>query len=108
MQGSIMSREDIAVSALLDLIEQHDVVFAYFWAPWCAPCQQFSSVYERVANQFPDMHFTKVNVEQQKVVADYFRIQSIPYVLIFKQGQVVYAQSGSLQDYFLEKLASQL
>jgi thioredoxin 1 len=102
-----MSREDIEVAALQDLIQEHPLVFAYFWAPWCAPCQQFSPAYEGIAAQFPSICFTKINIEKQKSVADYFGILSIPYLLIFRQGLVVYAQAGNSTATFLENLARQ-
>lgn len=88
-------------------IKEHQLVFVDFWAEWCAPCKQFSRVYEQVADQFPSITFTKVNIEEQQELAELFEIRSIPHLMIFKEGIIIYSDAGSIPESTLKELAQQ-
>lgn len=88
-------------------IQQHEIVFIDFWASWCAPCKQFARVYEEVAGQYPGILFAKVNVEVEEELSEAFHIRSIPHLMVFKQGIVIYSDSGSMPESTLKELASQ-
>lgn len=61
-----------------------------FWAPWCGPCKMLSPVMDEVAEDMGQKaKFVKVNVDNNPVVANQFRIASIPTVLVFKDGKMV-------------------
>lgn len=89
------------------IIQNNELVFIDFWASWCSPCKQFSQVYEQVSEQFSSIVFAKVNIEEQQELANRFEIHSIPYLMIFKEGIVVYASAGSLPELTLKELAQQ-
>lgn len=89
------------------LIGSDAIVFVDFWAPWCAPCVQFSSVYEKVAQQYPSIVFTSVQIEDQPAIAELFEIRSIPHLMVFKQGVAIYSESGSIPESTLKELAEQ-
>ena len=89
------------------LVNENEVVFVDFWAQWCAPCKQFSKIYEQVASQFPDIKFVKINIEEQKDLAKYFEIRSIPHLMVFKEGIVIYSDAGSISESRLQQLAQQ-
>lgn len=88
-------------------INSNELVFIDFWADWCAPCKQFALVYDKVAEQYPSIKFTKINIEQEKELAESLQIRSIPYLMIFKQGILIYSEAGSMPESMLKDLVQQ-
>jgi thioredoxin 1 len=104
-QSSIV--KSVSTSAFEAFIGQHSVIFVDFWASWCAPCRQFAHVYEQVAAKYPDITFVKVNIEEEHELAEMFHIRSIPHLMVFKQGIVIYSEAGSMPESALSELAQQ-
>lgn len=68
-----------------------------FWAPWCGPCKMMAPVFEQAAQQLePDFRLIKINTEEQQNLAARMRIQSIPTLAIFRNGQEVVRQPGAM------------
>jgi len=66
------------------------------WAPWCGPCKSFAPIFEKAAKEFePKLRFAKLNTEAQQQIAARWRIQSIPTLILFKQGKEVARLSGA-------------
>ncbi len=89
------------------LIHDNTIVFVDFWASWCAPCKQFSSVYEQVAVKYPEIVFAKINIEEEQELSETFHIRSIPHLMVFKQGIVIYSEAGSMPESTLTELVQQ-
>ena len=90
-----------------ELLKKNEIVFIDFWAEWCAPCIQFATVYERVAQQNPAIQFAKVNIEQEMELADSLAIRSIPHLMIFKQEILIYSEAGAMPESALKDLVQQ-
>ncbi len=102
-----MTSLNITSAEFQSLINENQIVFIDFWADWCAPCKQFSKVYEQVAEQFPNIKFAKVNIEAEQLLSDFFEIRSIPHLMVFKEGIVIYSNAGSMPASTLKELVEQ-
>ena len=91
-----------------DVAEKNPILIIDFWAPWCGPCRQFAPIYEETASEYPDIAFGKVNTEEQQDIAGYFKIQSIPTVMIIREGVIVFAQPGMLPKEGLKDVIEQV
>jgi thioredoxin 1 len=88
-------------------LKEHDMLILDFWASWCAPCKNFSPVFEKVANIYPDITFAKVDIEKEQELAQVFEIRSVPHLMVFKKGIAIYSESGSMPESTLKELAAQ-
>ncbi|MEW5851888.1 MAG: thioredoxin [Myxococcota bacterium] len=75
-----------------------------WWAPWCGPCRAFAPAYERVAEKNPDIVFAKINTEDDPELAEAFQIRSIPTLMVFRDGILIFQQAGALPEKVLEEL----
>ncbi len=87
---------------------QQGIVLLDFWATWCAPCRLFSPIFEAASAKHPDVVFGKVNTEQQQQLAADFEIRSIPTLMAFRDGILVFAQPGMLPAAALDSLVQEL
>jgi thioredoxin len=85
-------------------VTTNDIVLVDFWAGWCGPCRQFAPVFEQASEQHPDIVFGKVDTEAEQALAAAAQITSIPTLMAFKGGSLVFSQPGALPSAMLEQL----
>ena len=82
----------------------NDIVLVDFWASWCGPCRMFAPVYEEASETHGDIVFGKVDTESEQDLAAAAQISSIPTLMAFKEGVLVFAQPGALPAPALEQV----
>jgi thioredoxin 1 len=89
-------------------VSQDGIVLVDWWASWCGPCRMFAPVFEAAAEEHPDIVFAKVDTEAQQSLAAAARIMSIPMLMAFRDGILVFSQPGALPAPVLADLIGQL
>jgi thioredoxin 1 len=85
-------------------VADNDIVLVDFWAAWCGPCRQFAPTYQRAAEANPDIVFGKVDTEAEQALAQAANITSIPTLMAFREGVLVFAQPGALPPQALDQV----
>jgi thioredoxin 1 len=87
-----------------ELITESPIVFVDFWAEWCGPCKMFGPVFEAASEKHPDVVFAKVDTEAERSLAGAADITSIPTLMAFRDGILLFRQPGALPAPSLEEL----
>ena len=86
------------------LITESPIVFVDFWAEWCGPCKMFGPVFDAASEKHPDVVFAKVDTEAEQALAGAAGITSIPTLMAFRDGILLFRQPGALPAPSLEEL----
>lgn len=95
-------------AALLEAVAAPGTVLVDCWAAWCGPCAVFSPVFEGVAEAHPEVRFAKLDTDANQEVARRLAIQSIPTILGFRDGTLVFRQAGALPAPLLERIVAEM
>lgn len=92
-----MATQEITEAIFEDTIKDNDIVLLDFWAEWCGPCRQFGPVFEASAESNPEVLHGKIDTEAEQGIASAAGITSIPTLMAFREGILVFSQPGALQ-----------
>lgn len=87
-----------------DVLDAKGTVLVDFWASWCGPCQMLAPVLEELAAKHPELSVVKVNVDENMALAAAFGVESIPTLLVLRDGQLVNKSIGFVSLSEIEKL----
>lgn len=87
-----------------EITARDGIVILDFWATWCGACRTFSPVYEAASEEHPDIVFGKVDTEDQQGLAAAAQISSIPTLMAFREGILVFSQPGAMPANALDQV----
>jgi thioredoxin 1 len=85
-------------------IEKTGITLVDFWAEWCGPCRMFAPIFEAASEKYPEITFGKVDTEAEQLLANEAGISSIPTLMVFRDGILLYNNPGALPAEALDEI----
>ena len=99
-----MSTVNVTSSEFEGVILKGGITFVDFWAGWCGPCKAFAPIFENASTRYPEINFVKVDTDAESELAAAANISSIPTLMAFRDGVLVFREPGALSSSNFEEL----
>jgi thioredoxin 1 len=99
-----MATVELTLDSFETTMKESDILFVDFWAAWCGPCRMFGPIFEKASEKYPDIVFGKVDTEAEQEIANMAGISSIPTLMAFRDGILLFNQAGALPEANFEEL----
>lgn len=99
---------DLNETTFEETVTANDIVLVDWWASWCGPCRMFAPIFEAAAGKHEDIVFAKVDTEAETELAGMAGIRSIPTLMAFREGVLVFSQAGALPAAALDELVEKV
>ena len=99
-----MASKQLTAANFGENVTTDGITIVDFWAEWCGPCRQFAPIFEEASVRHPEINFGKVDTEAERQLASDASITSIPTLMVFREGVLLYNKPGALPGAALEQL----
>ena len=103
-----MATIELGKNNFMSTVLENGITIVDFWAEWCGPCRMFGPIFEEASRLHPDIRFGKVDTEVEQQLAGEANISSIPTLMAFRDGVLLFNQAGALPAEGLEQLIAAL
>lgn len=99
-----MATKDLTLENFQQTIQDGNIVIVDWWADWCGPCKAFAPTFEKKSEEHQDVVFAKIDTEANQELSQMANITSIPTLMIFREGILLFSQAGALPPAQLEEV----
>ena len=103
-----MATVNLTADTFESTITENGIVLVDWWAAWCGPCRMFAPIFEKASESNPDIVFAKVDTEAEPEISGQAGISSIPTLMIFRDGILIFSQPGAIPAPALDDLLTQV